>query len=97
MSNVSENPVDAELWLLNSCTVKSPAEDHLRSGVLFPSCAQLDSFYDPVANANGPPNFRASCNTGYSPFCCKIPIRSHELITFFYSICSHCITDRIGC
>jgi threonylcarbamoyladenosine tRNA methylthiotransferase CDKAL1 len=27
---VSDNKLDADLWLLNSCTVKNPAEDHFR-------------------------------------------------------------------
>lgn len=28
---ITENPEDAHLWLLNSCTVKNPAEDHFRN------------------------------------------------------------------
>ena len=27
---IVENELDADLWLLNSCTVKSPAEDHFK-------------------------------------------------------------------
>ncbi|XP_026140617.1 threonylcarbamoyladenosine tRNA methylthiotransferase-like [Carassius auratus] len=29
----AENPSDADLWLLNSCTVKNPAEDHFRNSI----------------------------------------------------------------
>jgi len=29
----SEDKMVADLWLLNSCTVKSPAEDHFRNAV----------------------------------------------------------------
>lgn len=28
-----EDKLDADLWLLNSCTVKSPAEDHFRNEI----------------------------------------------------------------
>jgi len=28
---VTDNPEEADLWLLNSCTVKNPAEDHFRN------------------------------------------------------------------
>jgi hypothetical protein len=28
-----ENASDADLWLLNSCTVKNPAEDHFRNSI----------------------------------------------------------------
>uniref|UniRef100_A0A8C1PKJ9 tRNA-t(6)A37 methylthiotransferase n=1 Tax=Cyprinus carpio TaxID=7962 RepID=A0A8C1PKJ9_CYPCA len=28
-----KNPSDADLWLLNSCTVKNPAEDHFRNSI----------------------------------------------------------------
>ncbi|XP_005997355.1 threonylcarbamoyladenosine tRNA methylthiotransferase isoform X2 [Latimeria chalumnae] len=31
---VTENPSDADLWLLNSCTVKNPAEDHFRNSIM---------------------------------------------------------------
>ncbi|XP_075441716.1 threonylcarbamoyladenosine tRNA methylthiotransferase [Ascaphus truei] len=31
--NITENPEQADLWLLNSCTVKSPAEDHFRNSI----------------------------------------------------------------
>ncbi len=27
---ITENELDADLWLLNSCTVKNPAEDHFK-------------------------------------------------------------------
>lgn len=27
---IVDNEIDADLWLLNSCTVKSPAEDHFK-------------------------------------------------------------------
>ncbi|XP_048039518.1 threonylcarbamoyladenosine tRNA methylthiotransferase isoform X1 [Megalobrama amblycephala] len=30
---ITENPSDADLWLLNSCTVKNPAEDHFRNSI----------------------------------------------------------------
>ncbi|XP_076246694.1 threonylcarbamoyladenosine tRNA methylthiotransferase [Calliopsis andreniformis] len=30
---ITENKYDADLWLLNSCTVKSPAEDHFRNEI----------------------------------------------------------------
>ncbi|XP_029446615.1 threonylcarbamoyladenosine tRNA methylthiotransferase [Rhinatrema bivittatum] len=30
---ITESPEEADLWLLNSCTVKSPAEDHFRNSV----------------------------------------------------------------
>ena len=30
---LTENKSDADLWLLNSCTVKSPAEDHFRNEI----------------------------------------------------------------
>lgn len=29
----SEDSSDADLWLLNSCTVKNPAEDHFRNSI----------------------------------------------------------------
>ncbi|XP_053323598.1 threonylcarbamoyladenosine tRNA methylthiotransferase [Spea bombifrons] len=31
--SITENPEQADLWLLNSCTVKSPAEDHFRNSI----------------------------------------------------------------
>ncbi|XP_063779314.1 threonylcarbamoyladenosine tRNA methylthiotransferase [Pseudophryne corroboree] len=30
---ITEHPDQADLWLLNSCTVKSPAEDHFRNSI----------------------------------------------------------------
>ncbi|XP_031677154.1 threonylcarbamoyladenosine tRNA methylthiotransferase-like [Oncorhynchus kisutch] len=30
---VTEDPAEADLWLLNSCTVKNPAEDHFRNSI----------------------------------------------------------------
>ncbi|XP_006860849.1 PREDICTED: threonylcarbamoyladenosine tRNA methylthiotransferase [Chrysochloris asiatica] len=30
---ITENALDADLWLLNSCTVKNPAEDHFRNSI----------------------------------------------------------------
>uniref|UniRef100_UPI00398EDF07 threonylcarbamoyladenosine tRNA methylthiotransferase n=1 Tax=Pristiophorus japonicus TaxID=55135 RepID=UPI00398EDF07 len=30
---ITENSSDADLWLLNSCTVKNPAEDHFRNSI----------------------------------------------------------------
>ena len=30
----TESKDDADLWLLNSCTVKNPAEDHFRNEVM---------------------------------------------------------------
>ncbi|NXC67384.1 CDKAL methylthiotransferase, partial [Anhinga anhinga] len=30
---ITDNSAEADLWLLNSCTVKSPAEDHFRNSV----------------------------------------------------------------
>ncbi|XP_075069235.1 threonylcarbamoyladenosine tRNA methylthiotransferase [Mixophyes fleayi] len=30
---ITEHPEQADLWLLNSCTVKSPAEDHFRNSI----------------------------------------------------------------
>ncbi|XP_066481020.1 threonylcarbamoyladenosine tRNA methylthiotransferase isoform X2 [Tiliqua scincoides] len=30
---ITENAAEADLWLLNSCTVKSPAEDHFRNSI----------------------------------------------------------------
>ncbi|XP_013359282.1 PREDICTED: threonylcarbamoyladenosine tRNA methylthiotransferase isoform X1 [Chinchilla lanigera] len=30
---ITENPSEADLWLLNSCTVKNPAEDHFRNSI----------------------------------------------------------------
>ncbi|XP_053101497.1 threonylcarbamoyladenosine tRNA methylthiotransferase isoform X2 [Hemicordylus capensis] len=30
---IAENAAEADLWLLNSCTVKSPAEDHFRNSI----------------------------------------------------------------
>ncbi|XP_030067377.1 threonylcarbamoyladenosine tRNA methylthiotransferase [Microcaecilia unicolor] len=30
---ITEKPEEADLWLLNSCTVKSPAEDHFRNSI----------------------------------------------------------------
>uniref|UniRef100_A0A0F7Z6K0 tRNA-t(6)A37 methylthiotransferase n=1 Tax=Micrurus fulvius TaxID=8637 RepID=A0A0F7Z6K0_MICFL len=31
--SITENAAEADLWLLNSCTVKSPAEDHFRNSI----------------------------------------------------------------
>ncbi|XP_058523472.1 threonylcarbamoyladenosine tRNA methylthiotransferase isoform X1 [Ochotona princeps] len=31
--HITENASDADLWLLNSCTVKNPAEDHFRNSI----------------------------------------------------------------
>ncbi|KAE8598060.1 hypothetical protein XENTR_v10016706 [Xenopus tropicalis] len=31
--SITEQPEQADLWLLNSCTVKSPAEDHFRNSI----------------------------------------------------------------
>ncbi|KAM9308306.1 threonylcarbamoyladenosine tRNA methylthiotransferase [Gastrophryne carolinensis] len=31
--SITEKPEQADLWLLNSCTVKSPAEDHFRNSI----------------------------------------------------------------
>ena len=31
--STSDDQTDADLWLLNSCTVKSPAEDHFRNEI----------------------------------------------------------------
>ncbi|KAM4706033.1 threonylcarbamoyladenosine tRNA methylthiotransferase [Rhinophrynus dorsalis] len=31
--SITESPEQADLWLLNSCTVKSPAEDHFRNSI----------------------------------------------------------------
>lgn len=33
LSLIPDCKEDAELWLLNSCTVKNPAEDHLRNEI----------------------------------------------------------------
>ncbi|XP_044064495.1 threonylcarbamoyladenosine tRNA methylthiotransferase isoform X1 [Siniperca chuatsi] len=30
---ITDDPTEADLWLLNSCTVKNPAEDHFRNSV----------------------------------------------------------------
>uniref|UniRef100_A0A8K9WYE7 tRNA-t(6)A37 methylthiotransferase n=1 Tax=Oncorhynchus mykiss TaxID=8022 RepID=A0A8K9WYE7_ONCMY len=30
---MTEDPAEADLWLLNSCTVKNPAEDHFRNSI----------------------------------------------------------------
>jgi threonylcarbamoyladenosine tRNA methylthiotransferase CDKAL1 len=30
---LTEDKAEADLWLLNSCTVKSPAEDHFRNEI----------------------------------------------------------------
>ncbi|XP_038567823.1 threonylcarbamoyladenosine tRNA methylthiotransferase isoform X1 [Micropterus salmoides] len=30
---ITEDPTEADLWLLNSCTVKNPAEDHFRNSI----------------------------------------------------------------
>uniref|UniRef100_A0A3B4C6K7 tRNA-t(6)A37 methylthiotransferase n=1 Tax=Pygocentrus nattereri TaxID=42514 RepID=A0A3B4C6K7_PYGNA len=30
---MTDNPSDADVWLLNSCTVKNPAEDHFRNSI----------------------------------------------------------------
>ncbi|KAL4616954.1 threonylcarbamoyladenosine tRNA methylthiotransferase [Arapaima gigas] len=30
---IIENPTEADLWVLNSCTVKNPAEDHFRNSI----------------------------------------------------------------
>ncbi|KAL0963353.1 hypothetical protein UPYG_G00305170 [Umbra pygmaea] len=30
---MTDNPEEADLWLLNSCTVKNPAEDHFRNSI----------------------------------------------------------------
>ncbi|NXH98116.1 CDKAL methylthiotransferase, partial [Pachycephala philippinensis] len=30
---ITDNPAEADLWLLNSCTVKNPAEDHFRNSI----------------------------------------------------------------
>ncbi|GCB63749.1 hypothetical protein scyTo_0011665, partial [Scyliorhinus torazame] len=30
---ITDNSLDADLWLLNSCTVKNPAEDHFRNSI----------------------------------------------------------------
>ncbi|NXG06563.1 CDKAL methylthiotransferase, partial [Sakesphorus luctuosus] len=30
---ITEDPAEADLWLLNSCTVKNPAEDHFRNSI----------------------------------------------------------------
>ncbi|KAI4904065.1 hypothetical protein NFI96_033891 [Prochilodus magdalenae] len=32
-SHSDDNPSDADVWLLNSCTVKNPAEDHFRNSI----------------------------------------------------------------
>ncbi|GLD56519.1 threonylcarbamoyladenosine tRNA methylthiotransferase [Lates japonicus] len=29
----TNDPTEADLWLLNSCTVKNPAEDHFRNSI----------------------------------------------------------------
>lgn len=31
--NLTEDKIKADLWLLNSCTVKAPAEDHFRNEI----------------------------------------------------------------
>ncbi|XP_051999451.1 threonylcarbamoyladenosine tRNA methylthiotransferase-like [Xyrauchen texanus] len=31
---ITENSTEADLWLLNSCTVKNPAEDHFRNSIM---------------------------------------------------------------
>ncbi|XP_030874026.1 uncharacterized protein LOC102736312 [Leptonychotes weddellii] len=36
---ITENASDADLWLLNSCTVKNPAEDHFRNSIKIQTCA----------------------------------------------------------
>lgn len=33
MLSTKDNKDTADLWLLNSCTVKSPAEDHFRNAI----------------------------------------------------------------
>jgi len=33
LRSCTEDRVAADLWLLNSCTVKSPAEDHFRNAI----------------------------------------------------------------
>ncbi|CAB1420875.1 unnamed protein product, partial [Pleuronectes platessa] len=30
---MTDDPAEADLWLLNSCTVKNPAEDHFRNSI----------------------------------------------------------------
>lgn len=30
-----DDPAEADLWLLNSCTVKNPAEDHFRNSIKY--------------------------------------------------------------
>uniref|UniRef100_A0A674MZY5 tRNA-t(6)A37 methylthiotransferase n=1 Tax=Takifugu rubripes TaxID=31033 RepID=A0A674MZY5_TAKRU len=30
---ITDDPIEADLWLLNSCTVKNPAEDHFRNSI----------------------------------------------------------------
>lgn len=32
-SLISDSPLDADLWLLNSCTVKGPSEDGLNNSI----------------------------------------------------------------
>lgn len=31
----ADDPAEADLWLLNSCTVKNPAEDHFRNSIKY--------------------------------------------------------------
>src|SRR4029434_4002080 len=31
--SLSDDPLQADVWLLNSCTVKNPAEDHFRNSI----------------------------------------------------------------
>lgn len=30
---MTDDPTEADVWLLNSCTVKNPAEDHFRNSI----------------------------------------------------------------
>lgn len=35
LSLSADDPTEADLWLLNSCTVKNPAEDHFRNSIKY--------------------------------------------------------------
>lgn len=35
MCDSTDKPTEADVWLLNSCTVKNPAEDHFRNSIRY--------------------------------------------------------------
>lgn len=48
----TDDPAEADLWLLNSCTVKNPAEDHFRNSIKYwiPNYFSHQNFYIKLFN-----------------------------------------------